>query len=119
MAIMSKQKSSTEKERPSIYDRWDAEIVPGCSLTCGCREHWQEYPCITGHTKNYALVAFSDDSGKIIDTEGRTVEEGDPKVLYDSNKCGERFNRLDRLPIDKAHAEYLFWKERYPELLTR
>ena len=116
---MSKQKSSTENERPSIYDRWDAEAWEGCSYTAGCKRHLQEYPCITGHTKDYALIAFSDDEGKIVDTEGRTIEEGDPKVLYSTNKTGQRFRPVGDVnspPVKKT--EYLFWKERYPELLT-
>jgi len=117
---MSKQKSLKENERPSIYGRWDVEAWEGCSHTPGCKEHWQEYPCITGHTKDYALVAFSDDSGKIIDTEGRTIDEGDPKILCDTNKTGQQIPSVGDVnsPPNKK-AEWLFWKERYPELLTQ
>ena len=122
---MSKQESSKKNERPPIYDKWDADACDGaaCSSTVGRKEYWQKYPCIVGHSKDYALIAFSEDTGKIVDTEGRTVEECDPRIhghvssKYDFNIIGwECVN----YPADRPeHVEYLFWKAKYPELLTR
>jgi hypothetical protein len=99
---------------------WDAEMGDGegFSRILGQKEDWQEYPCIIAHSKDYALIAFSEDKGKIIDTDGRTIEEGIPRTLAWAD---EYDGHLFALGYDtpQSSAEYLFWQAKYPELLTR
>jgi len=120
MVTMSKQKSSIE--RPHIHDIWDGEIGEGCGVTLGYKEDWQEYPCIIAHSKDYALIAFSEDKGKIIDVEGRTIDEGDPRVFCNRVQTPDKEYCLALSFLGLGHpdssAEYLFWQKKYPELLT-
>ena len=133
MVTMSKQESYIDTiptlnilpsggKRPHIHDMWDAEFGDGegISSPLGRKCNWQEYPCIVGHSKDYALVAFSETEGKIIDVDGQTIEEGDPRTLWKVNKCGQNLDDIKwRQTFPEEHAEYLFWKSKYPELLTR
>ena len=118
---MSKQTSS--KERPHIHDMWDAEMVEGCGNTLGYKQKWQEYPCIIAHSATHALIAFSEDKGKIIDIEGRTIDEGDPRVFCNRVETPDKEYCLALSFLGygspDTSAEYLFWQKKYPELLTR
>jgi hypothetical protein len=120
---MSKQESSNKSRweghpNQSLYDRWDADAAGWRMI--GVKEDWQEYPCIIAHSKEYALIAYSEDKGKIIDVEGQTVEECDPRTCWnEGSKYRGVLVSLGYGVNDRDHAEYLFWKSKYPELLTR
>ena len=95
------------------------------SRTFGKKEKWQEYPCIIAHSPDYALIAYSEDKGKIIDTEGRTVEElegrderGYPLMCFIRKKYRD-LTFLSWGQCSRYRAEYIFWQSKYPELLTK
>ena len=119
---MSKQELFNNQNRPHIHDMWDAEFGDGVGLSCplGEKYDWQEYPCIVGHSKDYALIAFGETEGKIIDVDGKTIEEGNPRKLWKENRCRQKLGSIKwEQTFPDEYAEYLFWKEKYPELLTR
>jgi len=121
---MSKQESSKKSERPPIYDKWDADGDAPFIVTnpIGQKEEWQKYPCIILYSRDYAVIAVSNDEGKIVDRDGRTLDKGHPGELIWKPGCyiGQTFKTL--VDIDeqsKNCRDYLFWKSKYPELLTR
>jgi hypothetical protein len=115
---MSKQESSEIKKNLTLADKWASEDQ--LSRTLGYKARWQEFPCIIGHTKEYALIAFSETEGKIVDVDGNTVEEGDPRIIWENNRVGQDFGDLDWLKVfRKEDSPYPFWKAKYPELLPR
>ncbi|GHT22502.1 hypothetical protein FACS189419_05140 [Planctomycetales bacterium] len=105
------------EHKSTMKERWNQG--QGCTWL-GLKEEWQEYPCITAHCKDYALIAESEKQGKIVDKDGNTIKTGNPEEL---TKIHNKWDDKD-IPLcfiehtpDGNSAEYEFWKEKYPELL--
>ncbi|GHT19006.1 hypothetical protein FACS1894189_7500 [Planctomycetales bacterium] len=84
------------------------------AICLGLKACWQEYPCITAHSKDYALIVDSLDFGRIVDKDGNTIVEGKPTKIVYLPDYG-----LDFLGVDfrSSTDEYKFWEAKYPELL--
>jgi len=93
------------------------KIIYNIARTLGKKGDWQEYPCIIAYSNDYALIAFNEEEGELVDKEGNTVIKGKPLDIGESKKYD--IDIVNAFIFDtKVHYEInKFWKSKYPEYI--